>query len=121
MAVPTAKGHITAEFDITPWTCGSLTATSPAPRSLPGCLGLDGLVQPDRLLTWLAPAGRRGYALASANETDVMVRPDRKLLTYKIDFTKAIPRTVACTMGRCRWHRSKRRRSDLSGQNMKAR
>jgi 3-hydroxyacyl-[acyl-carrier protein] dehydratase / trans-2-decenoyl-[acyl-carrier protein] isomerase len=35
------KGHVVAEFDITP-TCGSSTATSPATRSCPAALALTG-------------------------------------------------------------------------------
>ena len=68
------KGHVVAEFDITPdlWF---FACHFPGNPIMPGCLGLDGLWQ----LTG-------------------MVRPDRKLLTYKVDFTKAV-QTRRLTMG----------------------
>lgn len=56
---------------------------------MPGCLGLDGL---DRLpnLGWREWKGR-GYALGVGEvKLTGMVRPDRKPLTYKVDFTKAV-------------------------------
>ena len=76
------KGHILAEFDITP-----------------GCLGLDGLWQLTGFnLGWRGWTGR-GYALGVGEvKLKGMVRPDRKMLTYKIDFTKAI-QTRRLTMG----------------------
>ena len=68
------KGHVVAEFDITPdlWF---FDCHFPGNPIMPGCLGLDGLWQ----LTG-------------------MVRPDRKMLTYKVDFTKALT-TRRLTMG----------------------
>ena len=92
------KGHVVAEFDIKPelWFFECHFAGNPI---MPGCLGLDGLWQ----LTgfnlghrgWLG----RGYALGVGEvKLTGMVRPDRKKLTYFVDFTKAI-QTRRLTMG----------------------
>jgi 3-hydroxyacyl-[acyl-carrier protein] dehydratase/trans-2-decenoyl-[acyl-carrier protein] isomerase len=64
------KGHIIAEFDITPdlWF---FECHFPGNPIMPGCLGLDGLWQ----LTG-------------------MVTPARKMLTYHIDFTRVIDRKI---------------------------
>ena len=66
---------------------------------MPGCLGLDGLWQLTGFnLGWRGWQGR-GYALGVGEvKLTGMVRPDRKMLTYKIDFTKAI-QTRRLTMG----------------------
>ena len=92
------KGHITAEFDITPdlWF---FDCHFPGNPIMPGCLGLDGLWQLTGFnLGWRGWQGR-GYALGVGEvKLTGMVRPDRKLLTYKIDFTKAI-QTRRLTMG----------------------
>jgi 3-hydroxyacyl-[acyl-carrier protein] dehydratase/trans-2-decenoyl-[acyl-carrier protein] isomerase len=76
------KGHVIAEFDIKPdlWF---FDCHFPGNPIMPGCLGLDGLWQ----LTGVGEVKLTG-----------MVRPDRKMLTYKIDFTKAI-QTRRLTMG----------------------
>ena len=68
------KGHVVAEFDITPdlWF---FECHFPGNPIMPGCLGLDGLWQ----LTG-------------------MVRPDRKMLTYYVDFKKAV-QSRRLTMG----------------------
>ena len=92
------KGHILAEFDITPdlWFFGCHFPGNPI---MPGCLGLDGLWQLTGFnLGWRGWQGR-GYALGVGEvKLKGMVRPDRKMLTYKIDFTKAI-QTRRLTMG----------------------
>ncbi len=80
-------------------TCGSSTATSPATRSCPAALGLDGLWQLTGFnLGWRGWQGR-GYALGVGEvKLTGMVRPDRKMLTYYVDFTKALT-TRRLTMG----------------------
>jgi len=92
------KGHITAEFDITPdlWF---FDCHFPGNPIMPGCLGLDGLWQLTGFnLGWRGWQGR-GYALGVGEvKLTGMVRPDRKMLSYKIDFTKAI-QTRRLTMG----------------------
>ncbi len=79
-------------------TCGSSTATSPATRSCPA-VSAYGLWQLTGFnLGWRGWKGR-GYALGVGEvKLTGMVRPDRKMLTYKIDFTKAI-QTRRLTMG----------------------
>ena len=66
---------------------------------MPGCLGLDGLWQLTGFnLGWRGWQGR-GYALGVGEvKLTGMVRPDRKMLTYYVDFTKAI-QTRRLTMG----------------------
>ena len=92
------KGHVVAEFDITPdlWF---FECHFPGNPIMPGCLGLDGLWQLTGFnLGWRGWQGR-GYALGVGEvKLTGMVRPDRKLLTYKVDFTKAI-QTRRLTMG----------------------
>jgi 3-hydroxyacyl-[acyl-carrier protein] dehydratase/trans-2-decenoyl-[acyl-carrier protein] isomerase len=92
------KGHVLAEFDITPdlWF---FDCHFPGNPIMPGCLGLDGLWQLTGFnLGWRGWQGR-GYALGVGEvKLKGMVRPDRKKLTYKIDFTKAI-QTRRLTMG----------------------
>ncbi|MEJ1993432.1 MAG: bifunctional 3-hydroxydecanoyl-ACP dehydratase/trans-2-decenoyl-ACP isomerase [Maritimibacter sp.] len=92
------KGHVLAEFDITPdlWF---FDCHFPGNPIMPGCLGLDGLWQLTGFnLGWRGWQGR-GYALGVGEvKLTGMVRPDRKMLTYKIDFTKAI-QTRRLTMG----------------------
>ncbi|SPJ24425.1 bifunctional 3-hydroxydecanoyl-ACP dehydratase/trans-2-decenoyl-ACP isomerase [Palleronia abyssalis] len=92
------KGHITAEFDIDPdlWF---FECHFPGNPIMPGCLGLDGLWQLTGFnLGWRGWQGR-GYALGVGEvKLTGMVRPDRKLLTYQVDFTKAV-QTRRLTMG----------------------
>jgi len=66
---------------------------------MPGCLGLDGLWQLTGFnLGWRGWQGR-GYALGVGEvKLTGMVRPDRKKLTYHVDFTKAL-QTRRLTMG----------------------
>ncbi|SFR02122.1 bifunctional 3-hydroxydecanoyl-ACP dehydratase/trans-2-decenoyl-ACP isomerase [Poseidonocella sedimentorum] len=92
------KGHVRAEFDITPdlWF---FECHFPGNPIMPGCLGLDGLWQLTGFnLGWRGWKGR-GYALGVGEvKLTGMVRPDRKLLTYHVDFTKAV-QTRRLTMG----------------------
>jgi 3-hydroxyacyl-[acyl-carrier protein] dehydratase/trans-2-decenoyl-[acyl-carrier protein] isomerase len=92
------KGHVVAEFDITPdlWF---FECHFPGNPIMPGCLGLDGLWQLTGFnLGWRGWQGR-GYALGVGEvKLTGMVRPDRKMLTYYVDFTKAI-QTRRLTMG----------------------
>merc|ERR1712065_3364 len=92
------KGEIIAELDIRPdlWF---FECHFPGNPIMPGCLGLDGLWQLTGFnLGWRGWQGR-GYALGGGEvKLKGMVRPDRKMLTYRIDFTKAI-QTRRLTMG----------------------
>jgi 3-hydroxyacyl-[acyl-carrier protein] dehydratase/trans-2-decenoyl-[acyl-carrier protein] isomerase len=92
------KGHVVAEFDITPdlWF---FDCHFPGNPIMPGCLGLDGLWQLTGFnLGWRGWQGR-GYALGVGEvKLTGMVRPDRKKLTYFVDFTKAL-QTRRLTMG----------------------
>ncbi len=92
------KGHVVAEFDITPelWF---FECHFPGNPIMPGCLGLDGLWQLTGFnLGWRGWEGR-GYALGVGEvKLTGMVRPDRKLLTYHVDFTKAV-QSRRLTMG----------------------
>jgi 3-hydroxyacyl-[acyl-carrier protein] dehydratase/trans-2-decenoyl-[acyl-carrier protein] isomerase len=92
------KGHVVAEFDITPdlWF---FDCHFPGNPIMPGCLGLDGLWQLTGFnLGWRGWQGR-GYALGVGEvKLTGMVRPDRKMLTYRVNFTKALT-TRRLTMG----------------------
>ncbi len=92
------KGHVVAEFDINPdlWF---FDCHFPGNPIMPGCLGLDGLWQLTGFnLGWRGWQGR-GYALGVGEvKLTGMVRPDRKMLTYYVDFTKAV-QTRRLTMG----------------------
>ena len=92
------KGEILAELDIHPglWF---FDCHFPGNPIMPGCLGLDGLWQLTGFnLGWRGWQGR-GYALGVGEvKLTGMVRPDRKLLTYRVNFTKAL-QTRRLTMG----------------------
>ena len=88
------KGHVVAEFDITPdlWF---FECHFPGDPIMPGCLGLDGLWQLTGYnLAWRNWQGR-GYALGVGEVKLLgMVRPDRKLLRYEVSLvtgTAALP------------------------------
>ena len=91
-------GHVVAEFDIHPdlWF---FACHFPGNPIMPGCLGLDGLWQLTGFnLGWRGWQGR-GYALGVGEvKLTGMVRPDRKRLTYFVDFTKAL-QSRRLTMG----------------------
>lgn len=92
------KGHIIAEFDIKPdlWFFDCHFLGNPI---MPGCLGLDGLWQLTGFnLGWRGWTGR-GYAIGTGEvKLTGMVRPDCKLLTYYVNFTKAV-QTRRLTIG----------------------
>ena len=88
------KGHVVAEFDIKPdlWFFDCHFVGNPI---MPGCLGLDGLWQLTGFnLGWRGMEGR-GMALGVGEvKLTGMVRPDRKMLTYFVDFTRVIDRRI---------------------------
>lgn len=88
------KGHVVAEFDITPdlWF---FPCHFPGNPVMPGCLGLDGLWQLTGFnLGWRGMKGQ-GFALGAAEvKFSGMVRPTAKLVTYLIDFTRIIDRKL---------------------------
>lgn len=88
------KGHIIAEFDITPdlWF---FECHFPGNPIMPGCLGLDGLWQLTGFnLGWRGMLGQ-GMALGVGEvKLTAMVTPARKMLTYHIDFTRVIDRRI---------------------------
>jgi len=87
------KGHVVAEFDITPdlWF---FDCHFPGNPIMPGCLGLDGLWQLTGFnLGWRGMTGQ-GMALGVGEvKLTGKVTPTRKMLTYKVDFTKVIDRS----------------------------
>ena len=96
--LPAPPMHVVAEFDITPdlWF---FECHFPGNPIMPGCLGLDGLWQLTGFnLGWRGWQGR-GYALGVGEvKLTGMVRPDRKKLTYYVDFKKAV-QSRRLTMG----------------------
>ncbi len=92
------KGHVVAEFDIHPelWF---FECHFPGNPIMPGCLGLDALWQLTGFnLGWRGWKGR-GYALGVGEVRLMgMVRPDRKLLRYRVDFIRAV-QSRRLTMG----------------------
>lgn len=88
------KGHVVAEFDITPdlWF---FTCHFPGNPIMPGCLGLDGLWQLTGFnLGWRGWQGQ-GMAMGVGEvKLKGMVKPDRKMLTYYVDFTRVIDRKL---------------------------
>lgn len=88
------KGHVIAEFDIKPdlWF---FDCHFPGNPIMPGCLGLDGLWQLTGFnLGWRGMTGR-GMALGVGEvKLQGMVKPDRKMLTYNVEFTRVIDRKI---------------------------
>lgn len=88
------KGHIVAEFDITPdlWF---FPCHFPGNPVMPGCLGLDGLWQLTGFgLGWRGLKGQ-GFALGAGEvKFSGMVRPETKMITYRIDYTRVIDRKL---------------------------
>ncbi|SEO62444.1 3-hydroxydecanoyl-[acyl-carrier-protein] dehydratase [Salinihabitans flavidus] len=88
------KGHVVAEFDIHP-NLWFFKCHFPGNPIMPGCLGLDGLWQLTGFnLGWRGMTGR-GMALGVGEvKLTGMVRPDRRMLTYYVDFTRVIDRKI---------------------------
>ncbi|WP_270728110.1 bifunctional 3-hydroxydecanoyl-ACP dehydratase/trans-2-decenoyl-ACP isomerase [Shimia sp. Alg240-R146] len=88
------KGHVVAEFDITPdlWF---FDCHFPGNPIMPGCLGLDGLWQLTGFnLGWRGMPGK-GMAMGVGEvKLKGMVKPDRTMLTYNVDFTRIIDRKL---------------------------
>ncbi len=84
------KGHITAEFDITPdlWFFDCHFKGDPV---MPGCLGLDGLWQMTGFyLGWLGELGK-GRALSTGEvKFTGMITPETKLLEFNVDFQRVM-------------------------------
>lgn len=88
------KGHVVAEFDIHPdlWF---FECHFPGNPVMPGCLGLDGLWQLTGFnLGWRGMQGQ-GFAIGVGEvKFKGMVTPERKKITYFVDFTKVIDRRL---------------------------
>ncbi|MEL7116172.1 MAG: bifunctional 3-hydroxydecanoyl-ACP dehydratase/trans-2-decenoyl-ACP isomerase [Pseudomonadota bacterium] len=88
------KGHIEAELDITPdlWF---FPCHFPGNPVMPGCLMVDGLWQLTGFnLGWRGWIGQ-GFALGAGEvKLSGMIRPDRKLVSYRVDFTRVIDRKL---------------------------
>lgn len=88
------KGHVVAEFDITPdlWF---FACHFPGDPVMPGCLGLDALWQLTGFnLGWRGLPGRgRALGVGEVKFSD-MVTPATKLITYHVDFTRVIDRKL---------------------------
>ncbi len=88
------KGHVVAEFDVTPetWFFGCHFPGDPV---MPGCLGLDALWQLTGFnLGWRGMVGRgRALGVGEVKFTG-MVTPETKLVTYYVNFTRVIDRRL---------------------------
>ena len=88
------KGHVVAEFDITPdlWFFQCHFIGDPV---MPGCLGLDALWQLTGFnLGWRGMQGRgRALGVGEVKFTG-MVTPKTELVTYHVDFTRVIDRKL---------------------------
>jgi len=88
------KGHVIAEFDINPdlWF---FECHFPGNPVMPGCLGLDGLWQLTGFnLGWRGMLGQ-GFAVGVGEvKFTGMVTPERKIITYHVDFTRVIDRRL---------------------------
>ena len=88
------KGHVVAELDIVPdlWF---FECHFPGNPVMPGCLGLDALWQLTGFnLGWRKMEGK-GFALGAGEvKFKGMVTPKNKLVTYYVDFTRIIDRSI---------------------------
>jgi 3-hydroxyacyl-[acyl-carrier protein] dehydratase/trans-2-decenoyl-[acyl-carrier protein] isomerase len=88
------KGHISAELDINPdiWF---FPCHFPGNNVMPGCLMLDALWQLTGFnLGWRGWLGQ-GFAIGVGEvKLSGLVRPDRKLVSYQVDFTRVIDRKL---------------------------
>jgi 3-hydroxyacyl-[acyl-carrier protein] dehydratase/trans-2-decenoyl-[acyl-carrier protein] isomerase len=95
---PSGKGHVVAEFDITPdlWFFACHFVGDPV---MPGCLGLDALWQLTGFnLGWRGMLGRgRALGVGEVKFTG-MVTPKIKLVEYRVNFTRVIDRKLKLGM-----------------------
>lgn len=88
------KGHLVAEFDITPdlWFFECHFLGDPV---MPGCLGLDALWQLTGFnLGWRGMEGKgRALGVGEVKFTG-MITPETKLVSYHVDFTRVIDRKL---------------------------
>ncbi len=91
---PAGKGHVVAEFDVTPelWFFACHFVGDPV---MPGCLGLDALWQLTGFnLGWRGMLGRgRALGVGEVKFTG-MVTPKVKLVEYRVNFTRVIDRKL---------------------------
>ena len=91
---PNGKGHVIAEYDITPdrWFFECHFLGDPV---MPGCLGLDALWQLTGFnLGWRGMQGKgRALGVGEVKFTG-MVTPDVKLVTYHVNFTRVMDRRL---------------------------
>ncbi len=92
------KGHVVAEFDITP-ALWFFACHFPGDPVMPGCLGLDALWQLTGFnLGWRGMPGRgRALGVGEVKFSD-MVTPATRMLTYLVDFTRVIDRKLKLGM-----------------------
>ena len=88
------KGHVRAELDIVP-NLWFFPCHFPGNPVMPGCLMVDGLWQLTGFnLGWRDWQGQ-GFALGAGEvKLQGMVRPDRKVVSYEVDFTRVIDRRL---------------------------